>query len=66
MTVLEMKMNGNNLQPSNDPTKQASHAAAPEHHNAEISGHHVIGVIAVFMLLIYGLKVVGRVMKHGK
>lgn len=66
MTTLEMKMNGGNLQPSDNPTNQASHAAAPEYHNGEIKDLHVIFVIAVLMLLVYGLKVLGRVIKSAK
>lgn len=65
-TSIERKMYGSNVQPTDNPINQASHAAAPEQHNAEIQGGHVILVIATLMVGIYGLKVLGRCMKNGK
>lgn len=66
MTVVEMRMNGVNLQPSSEPKNQASHAAAPEYHNMEVEGLHVLLVIGVFMLLIYCCKILGRVIKRAE
>lgn len=64
MTVLEMRLNGSNVQPSANPTNQASHAAAPEAHNMAVEGVHILFVIGFIMLLIYGLKILGRVIKR--
>jgi hypothetical protein len=66
MTSLEMKVNGASIQPSANPTDQASHASAPEHHNMAVQGGHIVLVVAVIMILIYGLKVLGRVVKRAE
>lgn len=67
MTVFEMRMNNSaasNLQQS--PVDQASHAAAPQQHNSQTSAGHVLIIIAVIMIAIYGLKILGRVIKHAE
>lgn len=67
MTVLDMRLNGGSTyQPSANQTDQASHAAAPEAHNDAIKAEHILLVVAVFMIAIYGLKVLGRVIKSVK
>ena len=66
MTTLEMRVNGATPQASASQTDQASHAAAPEYHNLAISAEHILLVIAVFMLAIYGLKVLGRVVRRAE
>jgi hypothetical protein len=65
MTVLEMRMNGAGQQTvSPNPIDQSSHAAAPEAHNDGVNGKHIVLFIAFLMLAIYGLKILGRVIKR--
>lgn len=61
-----MKVNGTSIQPSSNPTDQASHANAPEYHNMAVEGKHVLFVVAAIMVFIYGLKVLGRVVKRAE
>lgn len=65
MTVLEMRMNGaGQQQVSPNPIDQSSHAAAPEAHNEQVNSKHVLLFVAFLMLTIYGLKILGRVIKR--
>lgn len=64
MTVLDLKLNGSTYQPSANPIDQSSHASAPEQHNSQVNGMHVLLFIAVLMIAIYGLKILGRVIKN--
>lgn len=66
MNTLRLQMSGGLTQNQTSQTDQASHAASPTTHHLGQDAKNIVFVIAVFMILIYGLKVFGRVLKRAE
>lgn len=66
-TMIEMRMNsGSGVTQTSDPVDQSSHASSPTHFNAPSTGTEVVFALGFLMVAIYGVKVLGRVIKRAE